>query len=150
MSNSAEMQNLQPIVSMRTITQIMDTPASIHAVFCSATGTTPNLMIHERAYADFIAHGFTGDDLRCVLDYLRRENKRMNGAKFSMRLDRLLDFEYRHFDSILCEARARERNQKQPLTPREKVLQQLRPTVSNTETGTVAITIKDVLRKISQ
>ena len=56
---------------------------SVHACYCSCSGLSVNLMVHSHAIVDFLAHGFTEDDLRCVLLHLKRENARMNGASYS-------------------------------------------------------------------
>lgn len=87
-----------------------DTPESIHAAFCLETGMACNFRVWERAFLHFITHGFTTADLEIVLRYLKRENKRMTGAAFSLRPDKIFDFEYMRFDSLLGEARAKERN----------------------------------------
>jgi len=84
----------------------------LHNCYVEQTGLQVNLRVHERAWMDFIEHGYTVDDLRLVLQHLKRENRRMECCQFSVRLDRLLDFEYRHFDSMLAEARAIERNRR--------------------------------------
>lgn len=115
-----------------------------HKVFCAETGTEPNMAIHQRAYADFISKGYTPDDLRLVIWFLKRENKRMNGAKFSMRLDKLLDFDYRHFDGLLCEAKPVWRNTK-PVSAKTQVLQQFRRT-SEPDGGPAPRIVKDVMK----
>jgi hypothetical protein len=126
----------------------MTSPESILAVFAELTGQTPRLMVHQPALLDFIAHGFTAEDMRVVLLHIQRQNRRMSGAKFSLRLDRLLDYEYRHFDGLLSEAQAQNRNRPKPPTPREQVLAQLRPQVT-TDTGTgTAKSITDVMRTL--
>lgn len=98
----------------------------IHAAFTEESGAEPNYRVHERAYHDFIATGYTVADLRLVMQHLKSENKKMNGAKHSLRLDRLLDFDYRRFDSLLNCAKAQHRNRIKPPTPREAVLHAFR------------------------
>jgi len=126
-----------------------DTPQSVHAMFCQETKTEPTYRVHERSYYDFQAYRFTAEDLKLVIRHLQRENRAMNGARYSLRVDKLLDFEYRHFDSLLSEARAKERNRHKIKTAAEKTLQQFRPVVVEspvTEPDTTQ-TLKDILRR---
>ncbi len=101
---------------------------ALHECFCKYTGQSPKFAIHERAWADFVAKDFKLADLEIVLWFLKRQNNQMQGAKFSLRLDKLLDFEYRHFDAILSEARAVHRNFK-PATAKQTIMEAWRPTV---------------------
>lgn len=128
-----------------------DTIESVHTCYCQMTGLQVNQRVHERAYADFLAAGYTVADLELVLGHIKRENRRMAGASFSLRLDRLLDFDYRHFDSILSEARALQRN-RVVRTPRQEVLQQLRklPDTENTTTANTAVASKELVRTTLQ
>lgn len=104
------------------MTTPLESSQLIHAAFMEETGAEPNFKVHERAYHDFVATGYTADDLRLVMRHLKAENKRMNGAKHSLRLDRLLDFDYRRFDSLLTEAKSIRRNRLKPTPPRDEVL----------------------------
>lgn len=94
----------------------------IHSAFFEESGAEPNYRVHERAYHDFISTGYTVADLRLVMQHIKSENKKMNGAKHSLRLDRLLDFDYRRFDSLLTEAKAIRRNRIPKPTEKEKTL----------------------------
>ena len=105
----------------------------LHACYQQVTGLEVRLMVWDRAFVDFLATGYTVEDLKLVLEHLMRENKRMNGARFSLRLNSLLDFEYMRFDSLLSEARAVQRN-RVVRTPQEKALQAWRGLP--TQTGT--------------
>lgn len=118
---------------------------SVHACYCSCSGLSVNLRVHERAIVDFLAHGFTEDDLRMVLLHLKRENGRMSGASYSLRIDRLLDFEYRRFDSLLSEARAQHRN-RVVRTPAERVLATRTGGVMPTHTGDTSRAAGEVAR----
>lgn len=111
----------------------MNAVESLHACYVSCTGLAVNLRVQERAFSHFLSVGYTEDDLRCVLCYLKRENKRMKGAAYSLRLSKLLDFEYRHFDDLLSEARAKERN-RVVRTPAQRVVAQFRG-YTETKTG---------------
>jgi hypothetical protein len=119
----------------------------LHRAYTETTGLQCNLRVHERAFADFLAHGFTTDDLICVLKYLMRENQRMAGAKFTLRLDRLMDYEYRHFDSLLSEARAGQRNRVKP-APKAETLKSWRGLPTQTEHGAPCRRVGDILRNL--
>lgn len=119
--------------------------SDLHSCYCEVSGLSINARVHERAFQDFLSSGFTVDDMRLVLTHLKRENKRMNGAAFSLRIDKLLDFEYRRFDSILSEAKAKNRN-RVVQTPSEQVLQEWRKLPSTAGTATTAKPVKDILR----
>jgi hypothetical protein len=58
----------------------------------------------------------------------------MNGAHYSLRLDRLLDFEHAKFDGLLSEARAMQKSRPKR-THQERALQEWRglPTKTGTE-----------------
>jgi len=119
---------MNPAASLHSTSGDAEALRLIHDTFTDEIGAEPNYRVHERAYYDFLAAGYTADDLRLVMQYLKLENKRMNGAKHSLRLDRLLDFDYRRFDSLLNCARAVKRNAVLPPTPREVVLHEFRRT----------------------
>lgn len=126
---------------------------ALHDAYTSITGLEVKKCIHIRAYADYLAHGFTLDDWRCVLLYLRLQNRRMNGAAYSLRLNSLLDFEYHKFDSFLAEARAVHRNRVVP-SAREKVLNSWRGMPPETATANTAVqaksVVKDALAKLAK
>ena len=49
---------------------------ALHQTFCALTGTEPRLKVWERAWFDFVQAGYNQDDLRCVLLWLSKENRR--------------------------------------------------------------------------
>ncbi len=106
----------------------MDTETAklIHAAFSEELGAEPKFRVHERAYCDFISTGYTAADVRLVIRHIKSENKKMNGAAHSLRVDRLLDFDYRRFDSLLTQAKAIHRNRIPPPTPKEATIQAFR------------------------
>lgn len=126
-----------------------DTITDLHACYCRMTGLEVKQAIHERAWFDFIAKGFTGDDLRCVLEYLLAQNRTMKGeARFSLRLNRLLDFTYEHFDSILAEARAKEKNRRPKRTAASQALSEFRGRPEPEAAGRPPMTAGEILRKV--
>lgn len=131
-----------------------DTPQMLHEAFCSGTKSTPNYRVWERAYADFLDKGYTCADLVMVLAHIVRENKRMNGAAYSLRQNKLFDFEYMHFDALLNEAKGKARNRRPAPTPRQ-VVEELRNRVVDPETSsTIGISagrsLQDVFKTLAK
>lgn len=117
---------------------------AFHSTYLRLTNGTARFSIWEREWHAFSQH-YSVDDLRCYLEYLIRENKRMNGAAYSLSLHRILDSEYKHFDATLSCARAAERNRR-VVTPREQVLQRFNPVVGEVAPNNV-VSFKDALKK---
>lgn len=115
-----------------------------HSTFCRLTNGTAKFAIWEREWHAFSQH-YSVDDLRCYLEFLQRENKRMNGAAYSLSLHRILDSEYKHFDALLSLAKAAERNRR-VITPREQVLQSFNPVVGEVAPNNV-VSFKEALKK---
>lgn len=102
-----------------------------HTVYCRLSGMQPNQMVWEHYWLTFIQTGYTRDDLEAVLIWLIRENKRFEKRyQRSMNLHKLIS-DLCVFDSMLCEAKASNRNFK-PLTAKERALRDLRPGASET------------------
>ena len=118
-------------------------------IYQEVTGLELKAVVWKRAVNHFLASGFTLDDLKLVLLHLVRENKRMNGAKFSLRLNSLLDYKYERFDSFLAEAKAVERN-RVVRTEKDKVLQAWRGLPTDTQTGNTAQHVSDCLKKLKE
>lgn len=111
----------------------MTTIAQIHQAWETASGQTIKPRIWERAFSDFIAHGYTCEDIAVCFRYAKRENARFTqGTGFTITPFKVFDFEYRWFDSLLSQARASERNRRPAPTPKEAVVQ-LREKVINPE-----------------
>lgn len=126
---------------------------SLHACYQQMTHLEIRLPAWERRFAAFLSAGYTVDDLQTVLGHLMRENRKMNGAHYSLRLDRLLDFEHAKFDGLLAEARAMQ-NSRPKRTHQERALQAWRglPTQTGTSDtskpiGTIAV---EALRKFKE
>jgi len=101
--------------------------AEVHRVFCSLTGTSPNLRLWERDFFEFVQAGFTAADMEQVLIWIMRENKKASDPRYrkSTSLMKLIG-DLRFFDAHLCEARAANRN-RQPPTAKTRALNELRP-----------------------
>ncbi len=112
------------------------------------TGRNAPLSLYDASLFPFVRAGFTADDMRIVIEFIQRENKR-NHYQYGLKLGSLIN-DLQRFNDLLEEAKAKERNRRPATTPKEKVLSQLRPTVSENLTSTGAMTVKDVLRKVIQ
>lgn len=105
----------------------------IHAAFCAATGFQLRMGLgeytREAAWVRFLNAGFTKADMLLVVRHLKRkvhEGTRNIGAlRFSNLVERLDSFEEERGMAL-----AEQRNTKPPMTPKERVLQQARPTVT--------------------
>lgn len=106
-----------------------------------------NPMIWEHAFSDFLSKGYTPEDLQLVLGHLLRENRRMNGAKYSLRLNTLLDWQYERFDSFLAEARAVKRN-RVVRSGGDVALSEWRGVETKTAAERAAVPARDVLKKV--
>lgn len=123
----------------------------LHDIWCAGTNTRPNRMIWEAAYVDFLAKGFTPEDLQTVIDHIKHINKR-DGAKFSLRQNLIFDWKYERFDSLLQEAPATKRNLRKPMTAKESAIADLRPVVdretASTMTPLTARPVKEVFQQM--
>lgn len=118
----------------------------ILAAYLKTTGRQCNYMVHEYALFAYHQAGYTAEDMTLVCQFLVRENRR-NSYQYSLHLTKLIG-DLARFDDILNDARAKERNRPKPPTPKEQVLAQFRPAIEQTLTGTTALTVKEVLRRI--
>jgi hypothetical protein len=125
---------------------------SLHACYTQMTHVEIRIQVWERAFADFLEHGYTCDDLQLVLGHILRENRRMQGAKFSLRLNTLLDFEYMRFDSLLGEAKAIQRNRIMR-SPKQAVLEatgRAETKTANTAQHVARLEVIQALRKAAE
>lgn len=124
---------------------------SLHLTFCNISGYSPKYEIYEQSWHDYVRKGFTESDLRCVLLFLKRENRRLHGTcAYSLRLGKFLDFQYHHFSDILSEARAKERNHRPRPTARDRVLSlYLKEADAETKPAPLLCrSVKDILKSI--
>ena len=70
----------------------------------------------------------------------------MNCAAYCLRLDKLLDFEYRHFDGLLSMARAVDRNRVRT-TPAQRVVAQFRG-YTETKSSPPAKSVGEILKSL--
>ena len=123
--------------------------AEVHRIYCSLTGTTPNLRLWERDLFEFVQAGFTAQDMEAVLIWIHRENKKASEARYkkSTSLMKLVG-DLRFFDAYLCEARAANRNHK-PTTPKESVLTSFRG-FSERDTKVCARKVGEIINGMNQ
>ena len=130
---------------------------TLHATWCREASHNPqeplrvNIRVWERAYADFLSKGYTEEDLAVVIRHVKYVNKKED-KKFSLRQNKFFDFEYMHFDSLLQEAQARNRNRRPAPTEKEKAIESLRPVVDPEQASTIGISagrhISELFRKL--
>lgn len=125
----------------------------LHATWCREASRDPkeplrgNIMTWERAYADFLARGYTAEDLMLVIRHIKYVNKK-EGKSFSLRQNLIFDFEYMRFDSLLQEAAATNRNKRPAPSEKQKALETLRPVVDAEQTSTQGISAGHHIREI--
>lgn len=133
----------------RSRTECMTAVEHLHHLYQDMTHLQVHLQVWEMAWADFLAHGYNDNDLALVLTHLLAENRRMKGARFSLRLNTLLDWQYERFDSLLSEARAVKRN-RVVRSPRDQALSEFRRTPSTTQTQTAALPVSECIKKLKE
>lgn len=116
-----------------------------------ASGQILHAALTERIFFEANKMSITPDDVRCVVEHLKRFNKRSDGAKFRINCYKVMgDLEC--FASTLAEARGAERNHRPAPTEREKVLESFRPTVDAENipipTSSVGVHISTLFRKV--
>ncbi len=99
--------------------------AELHQCFCKVTGQELKASLCERLFYDFTNAGFVTDDLVCVINYMKAENRK-NELKYSFKLHCVIG-DLEKFNSIWGVAKAIERNKVKPPAEREKTLNAFRP-----------------------
>ena len=118
----------------------------LHACWCSCTGQDLHQRATERLFYEFHSIGFTVADLKLVLEYLLRQNRQMNGAKFRINCVKIVG-DHEAFASLLGEASAVKRN-RVVTSSKQTALQQLRPTVDKAEPAGSPRQFADILKAI--
>jgi hypothetical protein len=105
--------------------------ASLHAMWNCATQQSLPLILfdyqREWGYHQFIKAGFTEQDILTVVRYLQRKIKEGTRLEGALRWSNCIG-DITRFAEDLSFARAEERNRKPAPAPRERALEQLRPT----------------------
>lgn len=120
---------------------------SVLDAYVRLTGREAKVGIYEFSLYDFVRAGFTAEDMIVVVTFLLRENKR-NHFQYSLKLGHLIN-DHMRFNDLLQEAKAKERNRNPAPTPKEKVLSQFRPVVGENLTATGALSVGEIMKKIS-
>ena len=81
---------------------------ALHEVYNALTGQTLRFRPFERHWADFVRAGYAEADLRLVLQYIDRLNRKNPNCPTSRRLNTLLD-DLARFESLRGEAESQER-----------------------------------------
>jgi hypothetical protein len=120
----------------------------LHACWCSCTGQDLHQRATERLFYEFHSIGFTSADLKLVLEYLLKQNRQMNGAKFRINCVKIVG-DHEAFASLLGEAAAVKRN-RVVVTAKDVALKQLRPSVGTDLTGNAARNVAEVFQAMRQ
>jgi len=89
-------------------------------VWTEVTGQPLKRALVERWFFEAWRAEITAAELRCVLEHLLAYNRKSEGAKFRIAVDRVLG-DLGTFASLLGEAQATNRNRRPAATPREQV-----------------------------
>lgn len=127
----------------------MENIDALIAAWNDLTGQQLNARAFERVVYDFLAMGFTVDDLRCVIRFKQHRNRDYrSGVGFRMNAFKIMgDTEL--FAADLAEARAVGRNRVK-LDARDVVLSEWRRTLTTTRTAAGAVHVSEALRKLKE
>lgn len=117
---------------------IMSEPIdALHAAWCEATSQKLHPRASERILFELHKCDVKPDDLTLVVKHLQGQNKKFGGgAAFRINLQKVAG-DPETFLCLLAEAQATKRNYRPAPTPKEQVLQQLRPTVDPEQASTM-------------
>lgn len=120
---------------------------ALHDAWQKSSGQIINIRAAERILYELGNMGVTPEDIQCVVGYLIRCNKKSD-AKYRIMFHKVLEPEF--FHSVLGEARAQERNQKHPPTPREKFQQQYEQVITQEPVREAAVPFSEILKRIRE
>lgn len=132
----------------------MNTPSDLFfSAWSEATSQEPDPRIvkqNERLAWEFFNAGFTCDELRRVVRYMKHENSK--GGRFKIQLHKVAG-DLERFASILADCKAQDRNRRPAPTPKEQVMA-LRDPLLKTEEVDPRINgkgrhLSDVLKKLA-
>lgn len=64
---------------------------TLHRIYCDITGQSPPYLTCERRLAEFLNAGFAEDDMRLIVEYVKRENRKRDfGFQLSLRFDKIV------------------------------------------------------------
>ncbi len=90
------------------------------AAWNSATGQDVRPRAVERILFELWRADYTPADVTLVVDFLRRQNAKLQGAQFRINIFKVLG-DVETFESTRAEAAAMQRNRRPPATPRQQV-----------------------------
>lgn len=107
----------------------VETVAAMHAAFNRVSGSESRPWAYDRFWFELARHGYSADDVEIFCLWVKNVNKdREPRYRRSFHIPRMFG-DLAEFDADLSLARAWYRNRGEKFTPKEKVLEQLRPTV---------------------
>lgn len=101
---------------------------------------------NERLVWEFLNAGFTCEELRRVISYMKHENSK--GGRFKLQLHKVAG-DLERFASILADCKARDRNRRPTPTARETALESFHPIIDpeNKPTTSTGHHISDFIRR---
>ena len=121
---------------------------SLHALFCQLTERQLHFALHERVWHEFDRAGFTENDLRIVIGWMKASNRK-HEWQYGFKLGNVIG-DLARFDEILAEALAVNRNKPKAATPREQVVKEFQKTAGEAFVRETARPLADVLKGMAQ
>ena len=121
---------------------------SFHALFCQLTERQLHFALHERVWYEFDRAGFTENDLRIVIGWMKSSNRK-HEWQYGFKLGNVIG-DLARFDEILAEALAVQRNKPKAVSPREQVVAEFRKTSGESFVRETARPLADVLKGMAQ
>lgn len=122
-----------------------ETLTQLHQSWCGLTGQELNYRATERLFFEFADLGFNIDDLRCVIEGMKRHNHR-NDSKYKFHVHKVVgDLEV--FASLLADFRSLERARPKAKTPQVRILEAFLNSPAPAEDKSAQV-VREVLRKI--
>ena len=117
----------------------------LHSTWCACTGQEINLRATERIWYELWRCDFSVDDLRLVVEYMKRFNRTHPDCQMKIQVHKVCG-DLEAFASIVGECKARERNKVKPATPKEQVLNAWRPICGERVNGANVHRLSDFLK----
>src|SRR6185503_18325446 len=98
---------------------------ALHSAWCKSSAQEINYRATERLWYALHQLDFTPDDVRCVVDGMKRFNSRSMDAKYRIQAHKVCG-DPEVFASMLAEFRGKERNRIKPPSPAQAIVEQFR------------------------
>jgi hypothetical protein len=126
---------------------MVDHLKAILAAWCEITGQEVKYRPVERLLWEFHQMDFTADDLRCVVQGMKRHNSKSD-SKYKIQLHKVIG-DLETFASMLAEFRAKERNRPKPPSPAQRVVSEFRRSPGQVQDKD-CLSLKDVFKRMAE